>query len=220
MDRNQWKERLTGFGLPDEVVEEFLKSVPDEDLVRMKEYEKDEFLALLKEGLDETPEGDTTEETEPEVLKEEEPVVAEDTKELSPELKAFADGVVARITEALSLKDLEFDVPEVAEIKAGIEKLSTRLDEMEATWKEATSLWKDLSESEEDKLRGMVKNLSPAQKSRLRQSVSPEDAVMRVVEQLKEKLGTGASADGVVIKDAQGNTYKNLGDMAAGTPAT
>lgn len=216
MDRNQWKERLTGFGLPDEVVDAFLKSVADEDLVRMKEYEKDEFLAMLKEALDETPEGDTQVETEPEVLKEEKV----DAKDLSSELKAFADDVVTRITEALSLKDLEIEVPEVAEIKVGIEKLSARLDEMEATWKEATSLWKDLSESEEEKLRGMVKNLSPAQKSRLRQSVSPEDAVMRVVEQLKEKLGTGASADGVVIKDAQGNTYKNLGDMAAGTPAT
>lgn len=216
MDRNQWKERLTGFGLPDEVVDAFLKSVADEDLVRMKEYEKDEFLAMLKEALDETPEGDIQVETEPEVLKEEKV----DAKDLSSELKAFADDVVTRITEALSLKDLEIEVPEVAEIKVGIEKLSARLDEMEATWKEATSLWKDLSESEEEKLRGMVKNLSPAQKSRLRQSVSPEDAVMRVVEQLKEKLGTGASADGVVIKDAQGNTYKNLGDMAAGTPAT
>lgn len=216
MDRNQWKERLTGFGLPDEVVDAFLKSVADEDLVRMKEYEKDEFLAMLKEALDETPEGDIQGETEPEVLKEEKV----DAKDLSSELKAFADDVVTRITEALSLKDLEIEVPEVAEIKVGIEKLSARLDEMEATWKEATSLWKDLSESEEEKLRGMVKNLSPAQKSRLRQSVSPEDAVMRVVEQLKEKLGTGASADGVVIKDAQGNTYKNLGDMAAGTPAT
>jgi len=249
MTRKQWRQRLIDAELPEEVVSALMDSVSDKDLVRMKDLSDEELAeavtTALKAGGDATPAPRTTPitcskcgtENPADAAKctkcdaglEEEEEEEEEAKPVPPatkDLTTFADYLVGcidvNIKKALADQTIEVEVPELTMLKDAVDALRSDLEEVQ-------TVLKDMAQADTERLAALAKDLSPAQRIRLRQSVPDGDVAVRILNRLKEAGKVRSVPDGTVfdiedftpvIKDAAGNVYESLQDMATGVPVS
>jgi ElaB/YqjD/DUF883 family membrane-anchored ribosome-binding protein len=233
MSKDDWLKKLTGHGLPDEVVKAFLDNVKDEDLVRMKDLGDDKVIDIIKEAINSEVVDEETEVTETDKKPEGEPE-AEESNDSEEAAQAVLIGVV-KDTIAASLKEIAVEIPELAElsnIKTEIAALKEGFTQLTGMLKDVLEAYSNASKEETQKIKELIGNMSPAQHDRLRRSADPEAVVTRIVSRMKEVEQTikkpvpptSASlvpggpppSTEVVAMDTEGNIYANLGDMAFG----
>ena len=189
MDRNEWKERLTEAGLADEVVDDFLSTKKDEDLVRMKDMTSEEIIAKIKEVAEEIY---ADEEAEPELKDEDaedstEDSSDEDTDAIAGVLKDMEDRIVQRLAEQMSALEVTVEAPNLAEIVEQLKELREDYTTLQTTFKEIQGTWDEVLKTDTERLRERLKDLSPAQRVRLRATLTDEQALKRVAEQMKDR---------------------------------
>lgn len=218
MDKEMLRKRMLDADLPKEVVDELFKSMKDEDFVRMKDMTKEQILDVLREG--------STDNTEPKVVEPKvvEPV-ADDADEaiLMKSFEALGQYVSGVVKEVLEGHTVTVELPALTEIQSDLAELK---EGMEA-FKEISVIMKDMLASDEERLKGLVRDMSQASRSRLHRSLDDAQIVERVVKKLKEKKAVVQQA-GVrtspvdefqpVIRDAQGKEYATMTDMMRGNP--
>jgi len=234
MSKEEWFEKLTDqHGLPKEVVQAFLDTVKDEDLVRMKDKGEDWVVETIKEALNSEVVDEEAEGTEAD-KKPEDSTEETDKKDPKEAAQAVLIGVV-KDTIAASLKEIAVEIPELAElsnIKTEIAALKEGFTQLTGMLKDVLEAYSNASKKETQKIKELIGNMSPAQHDRLRRSADPEAVVTRIVSRMKEveqiikKPVPPTSASLVpggpppeteaVAMDTQGNIYANLGDMAFG----
>lgn len=236
MSKDEWMKKLTGHGLPDEVVKAFLEQVKDEDLVRMKDLGDEKVMDLIKEAInsevvDEEAEGTDAKETT-------EGGTEEADKEVTKEVSQDVLISIVKDTIVASLKEIAVEIPELAElsnIKTELAALKEGFTQLTGMLKDVLEAYSNASKEETQKIKDLIGNMSPAQADRLRRSADPDAVVTRIVSRMKEVEqtvkkptshildtsknlvpGGAPPASDVVIMDGQGNVYDNLGDMAFG----
>lgn len=168
-----------------------------------------------------------TEEDEEE--EEEEPMVSAKDSDASG-LNAFADlvadRVLAKIKDTLQIQEVEIEVPELKEIISGNKGLEEKVDALSVVFKEMSEVWSAMFKDTDDILAQQFKEMSPASRQRLRSSLDNIEVLKRAAK-FKATIQQGSDAttsdivvpsDDAIIKDAAGNVYESLSDMAAGTP--
>lgn len=236
--RAGWRERLLKAELPEEVVDSFLAGVADDDLVRMKDVTDEQLLATMREALDEAEEDEDEEEEEEEEGTDKGATAKDD---LTKSLSMLADLVATRVKDMIqeTFGTVEVEVPELGQLLDTVAELKEDVGALSVSYKELTETWKEVGQDDASRIRDMVRDLSPGQRTRLRQSLS-EPATAARVAQFREQQQRAAfptpnqpshrpepgaptvlpatTGDGVGIYDAQGHAYASLTDMARGKP--
>jgi ribosomal protein L40E len=223
MSREDWKKRLMDAKLPEDVVDALLASTKDEDLVRMKEMTPDEIIESLRQTLLQdkqdmvkcpkcgamNPEGSTECKDCKASLEEKPPA---ETKDDTTVDVSFND-LLTRIKEMIESQEIEVEVPalqgmidEMKALKDAIIKVEATNAELSTSLKEMYALWKGLAEADETKLKDLATNLSPAQKIRLRTTLSEPKVALDVI----AKDNGNEPADGVMVIDANGVRYASM----------
>lgn len=227
MTREQWKQRLIDAELPEDVVESFMADLKDEDLARLKEdMSAEDIVNVLKDAVsDET----TEEESPPEETDE---AGDEDAETLAQVFKDMEDRIVERITKQLEALEIEVAVPQLQDVIAEVKGVKENYDAISTRLKEMQDAWNEILKGDTQRLKEMVESLSPAQRIRLRTTLTDDVAAKRI-DQFKEgqdtlvrreteaqktdifhaQIATGSKP---VIRDAQGNEYESLADFATG----
>lgn len=228
--RDGWRDRLLKAELPTEVVDSFLAGVADEDLVRMKDLPDEQLLATMREALEEE---DMDEEEE------ESPSTTKDN--LAESVTMLADVVAAKVKEQIqeTFGTVEVEVPELGQLLTEVQALKEQTEALAVAYKELTATWKEVGQDDGERIRDMVRDLSPAQRIRLRQSLTEGQTAVRAAtfkgqqqraaasfptpNQPSTRPEPGAPAvlppttpDGAAIYDAEGNPYASLTEMAHG----
>lgn len=226
MDREALRQRLIDAEIAEEVVDGLLSELKDDDLVRMKEMSIEQILKALQEALKEDDEEDEEDEDETEegtsYKKEETPSRksdSDDAEALANVLNALGENIEAKVKEALDSHTFEVEMPQIAEIQGDIQQLKEQIAAVSTVLKEVQEMWDQVFKSDEARLRGLVSNLSPAQRTRLRIGLTDNQMMERL-----NKEGTLTPAPGQPapfrpgVRDSQGNEYANLSDMSEGIP--
>lgn len=213
MDREAWRQRLLKAKLPEEVVDAMMAQVKDEDLVRMKDMSEDEILEVLRKSVE------VDDDTSTDDADAEDDADADDatTDDLVAAFKAMEDSIITRVEGLITEITVEVEVPQLEELKTAITELEALKDSVASL----QTFIKDFLESDEDRLGEIVRNLSPASRTRLRRSVSDDDVIERLTKRLAERNKDTPQDDGKfvpTIKDSQGNSYLSLAHMARNEP--
>lgn len=251
MTRDEYKALLLKADIPEEVVTDLLAHTEDKDLVRMKDLLDgdvdnlvDALLAAVTKAEEDGPKSEKPAPPAKEIicpkcgaknpadatkctkcgasLSEEKPPKTEvqTAGEVAKSMLVMADIIVNRLKgEAILPTELEVEVPELTEIKDAIMELRSEVAALK-------DMLLQLTASDENRLKDIVSDMSPASRIRLRQSLSDAQAIQKVAEYLQQRkdagdetAGSAISTDGAVIKDAAGKTYATLADFAYGKPA-
>lgn len=142
--------------------------------------------------------------------------------EVQKSFTALADVIVAKIKSEPST--IEVEMPALTDLAEAVTELKDLVTKMAADLLIVKDAFDKLAETDEVRLKDVVSGMSDASKVRLRTALSDAETVRRVAEYMRQRPDVSKDtaptvADGgVVIKDAQGNTYANLSDFARGVP--
>ena len=225
MTKDQWRERLLGAGIPEEVVAATLEGMKDEDFARMKDMSPEQLLAELTKAelVQDKDQADASADTEAD-----EGDVSDDLVDITEAFEALKDDLLAQVKDLMSQQEVELEVPalggvvsDLEQVKADVSVIKDALDK--------------LVESDEERLLALAKDMSPASKARLvvhtKSETTTDDAAIMAAalqkwfgEQAKDgptgplQPGGSAVAFKPIIRDASGNEYENLGGMIVKTP--
>jgi len=226
MNRSEWKKRLVDAEIPEEVVDDLLSTIKDEDLARMKDMSTEQILQTMKDTVAESEDETPVEEKE-----------AEDTTPEPSMVEMFAtlkDSVLTQIAEQLNTLEIEVEAPQIKEMAERLVSLEATITTLHEEMKELRNTWSEVLRGDAERLKEMTENLSPAQRVRLRGTLSDGAMSKRIAEHLKDRglqpktdvapesdfrrLGQlPVAKDGdIVYRDASGQQYANLQDMAVG----
>lgn len=181
MTRDELKERLLKAGLPEEVVDAKLESVSDEDLVRMKDIPTAMTNDTAADGHEESD------------IVLDDSVMKEIGRVVSEALKEYDYGIEEVEVEMPEVQQL---VKDVAELKEIVGKLVATLDE--------------ISKSDEERLKEMNGDLSPAQRLRIRYNAGDAKPVPDTQVRKERK-----PEDGVIV-DGEGRMYDSISALVFG----
>jgi len=232
MDREKLKERLLQTGMNAELVDDFLATLKDEDLLRMKDMSAEEIVASLKDAVEEVAdEGDPP--AEEDVDAGDPPEETDDTADIAAVLKEFGDGIVSRVVEQLQALEITVETPEMAQIVEQLKEIKEENAALKTTLKEMQSAWDEILKTDKERLSERLKELSPAARVHLRATLGDKDALDRVTQFLREQVAAGdavtqppvqdnifrrpmAGPGEVRIVDSDGKEYESLGALARG----
>jgi hypothetical protein len=186
MDRSELKERLLKAGLEVEVVEDFLGSMADEDLLRMKDQTPDEIIEKLQAAIQEIDD----DEAEVELKEDAEDDPVDESVDVASLLKDMEDRVVQRLADQMSALEITVETPDLAEIVGQLTELREAYTALEATFKEIQGTWDEVLKTDTERLHTQLKDMSPAQRIRLRATLTDDEAVARVKEALADRETT------------------------------
>jgi hypothetical protein len=237
MDRKTWKQRLIDAEIPEEVVDDLLATVKDEDLVRMKDMSTEEILTAMKDALveDDTAEEDTETAEEQETTTEEDTAEDEDESTLAADLSTFRDELLTKIKEQMEALEIEVEAPQIKTLSDRVEALEEQISGISAMMKDLSTSWAEVLRGDAERLKDMLDNMSPAQRVRLRATLTDQRTADRV-NKWKEDRDKAEHKDArqdsdfrqlgrlptgpVTIRDAAGNEYESLAAMARGAGAS
>lgn len=228
MSREQWKQRLVDAEIPEEVADALLADLKDDDLLRMKEdMSAEDIVAALKEAASAETDSDDAPKSPPETDGD-----TPDVDDLAQVFKTVEDAIVKRITEQLEALEIEVAVPQLQEVLTAVKEMQDNYTAIETTLKEMQAAWDEVLKGDTQRLKEMLENLSPAQRIRLRTTLTDTHAASRI-EQFKAEQDKGLQGGAPVqdifhasispgaqprVRDSQGREYESLGDLAVGQP--
>ena len=242
--RDLWYARLCKEGLPEDVVKSFLDELKEDDLLRMKDSDDDvkivaeELKKALAASEDDPPavakdKKDKTDGTTPSGDD-----GGLDATSLEALISGLGDYIVTKVKDLLPAAIVSDDTGLTDALSKRLDDVVAMIKELTALVTKSTEQSKDLLEgmatSDAQRIKDLAQNLSPAQRARLRvlddtAGVDAHDVAARVLKNLRERDKVAAKTPGtgpvptifdqgsdapVVIKDAQGNEYESLSEMA------
>lgn len=234
LSREQWKKRLTDAEIPEDVVDALLADLKDEDLARMKEdLSAEDLVDILKDAASADDESDEDTQESPPDTEETQP--DQDVDAIAEVFKSMEDRIVERVTTNLEALQIEVEVPQLQEVITTVKEVHEDYTAIISSLKEMQELWDEVLKGDTERLKEMLDNLSPAQRIRLKTTLTDDLAASRVQKfkqdkeqesnPLKQKEretdlfhAQRSTGPRPIVRDAQGNEYEDLGALAVGQP--
>ena len=240
--RDLWYARLCEEGLSEDVVKSFLDELKEDDLVRMKDSDADVKVVAdeLKKALAES-ESDPPAVTKDDKTAGTTPAGDDgglDATSLEALISGLGDYIVTKVKDLLPAAIVSDDTGLTEALSKRLDDVVAMIKELTALVTKSTEqskgLLEEMAASEAQRIKDLTQNLSPAQRARLRvhtdaTGIDAHAVAERVLKSLQERDKVAATTPGtspvrtvfdqgsdapVVIKDAQGNEYDSLSEMA------
>lgn len=212
MNKKTLKERLIAAGLPEDAIDERLKSIPDD---RLKELGNDIPDAVLLKEFDDQ---DDVVDGDDDVVLDWPTMKKELAAEMRTVVKDMLDGFEFELGDDLDMEVVVKEIPQVVELKERIDSLEAKLDQLlQADEERLKELLEDAPRQAHNRLR-IQRFKESGKKPNPAMSDDDDDEEEDDVARLQKELQALNGGQDVIIRDAEGRTYSNMTEFVTGRP--